>query len=39
MQTVLVIDDDRSVRDTIGVMLENEGFHPVLASDGATGFK
>jgi DNA-binding response OmpR family regulator len=39
MQTVLVIDDDRSVRDTIGVMLENEGFHPVLASDGAVGFK
>ena len=39
MQTVLVIDDDRSVRDTIGMMLENEGFHPVLASDGAVGFK
>jgi len=39
MQTVLVIDDDRSVRDTIGLMLESEGFHPVLASDGAAGFK
>src|ERR1035441_155468 len=34
MQTVLVIDDDRSVRDTIGVMLEQEGFHAVLAGDG-----
>ncbi len=38
MQTVLVIDDDRSLRDTIGVMLENEGFHAVLAGDGASGF-
>jgi len=38
MQTVLVIDDDRSLRDTIGVMLENEGFHPVLAADGDSGF-
>jgi DNA-binding response OmpR family regulator len=37
MQTVLVIDDDRSVRDTIGVMLEQEGFHAVLAGDGVTG--
>jgi DNA-binding response OmpR family regulator len=37
MQTVLVIDDDRSVRDTIGVMLESEGFRPVLAEDGARG--
>jgi DNA-binding response OmpR family regulator len=39
MQTVLVIDDDRNVRETVGMMLENEGFNPVLASDGAVGFK
>src|SRR5450755_3408679 len=38
MQTVLVIDDDRSLRDTIGVMLENEGFQAVLAGDGTSGF-
>jgi DNA-binding response OmpR family regulator len=37
MQTVLVIDDDLNLRDTVGVMLENEGFHPVLARDGLTG--
>lgn len=37
MQTVLVIDDDLSLRDTIGVMLEREGFHAVLACDGASG--
>jgi two-component system response regulator RegX3 len=37
METVLVIDDDLSVRDTIGVMLEQEGFRAVLADDGLVG--
>src|SRR5271169_4698417 len=37
MQTVLVVDDDGNLRDTIGLMLEKEGFRPVLASDGKTG--
>ena len=39
MQTVLVIDDDSSLRDTIGVMLEQEGFRAVLASEGRSGFE
>ena len=38
MQTILVIDDDESLRDTIGVMLEQEGFRAILAADGRTGF-
>src|SRR3984893_2754332 len=38
MQTILVIDDDESLRDTIGVMLEQEGFHAELAADGRAGF-
>ncbi|MGH9658466.1 MAG: response regulator transcription factor [Bryobacteraceae bacterium] len=38
MQTILVIDDDESLRDTIGVMLEQEGFRALLAGDGRTGF-
>src|SRR6476646_10636137 len=38
MQTILVIDDDKSLRDTIGVMLEQEGFRAVLAGDGRSGF-
>ena len=38
MQTVLVIDDDRNLRDTMGIMLEREGYRPVLAGDGRTGF-
>lgn len=37
METVLVIDDDCNIRDTIGVMLEQEGFRAVLAGDGLEG--
>jgi DNA-binding response OmpR family regulator len=39
VQTVLVIDDDASLRDTIGLLLEKEGFRPVLAEDGKQGFR
>lgn len=39
MQTILVIDDDESLRDTIGVMLEQEGFRAVLEADGKSGFE
>jgi len=39
MSTILVIDDDESLRDTIGIMLEQEGFTPVLVPDGKTGFE
>jgi DNA-binding response OmpR family regulator len=39
MQTILVIDDDESLRDTIGVMLEQEGFRAVLVADGRNGFE
>jgi DNA-binding response OmpR family regulator len=39
MQTILVIDDDESLRDTIAVMLEQEGYQPVPAADGRTGYE
>lgn len=39
MQTILIIDDDESLRDTIGVLLEKENFVPLFASDGRTGFE
>src|SRR5579864_7354740 len=39
MSTILVIDDDESLRDTIGIMLEQEGFNPVLIPDGKVGFE
>jgi DNA-binding response OmpR family regulator len=37
MQTILVIDDDENLRDTIGVLLEREGFRAILAEDGKSG--
>jgi DNA-binding response OmpR family regulator len=37
MQTILVIDDDENVRDTIAVLLEREGFKALLAPSGRTG--
>jgi DNA-binding response OmpR family regulator len=37
MQTVLVIDDDESLRDTIALLLEREGFRCVQAADGPAG--
>jgi DNA-binding response OmpR family regulator len=37
VQTILVIDDDDNLRDTIGVLLEREGFSALLAADGMTG--
>ncbi len=39
MQSILVIDDDESLRDTIGLMLENEGFRPILVADGKAGLE
>ena len=37
MQSILVIDDDESLRDTVAVMLEQEGFTIAQAADGRTG--
>ena len=39
MQSVLVIDDDDSLRDTIAVMLEQEGFTTAYAADGRAGLE
>ena len=39
MQTILVVDDDENLRDTIGLLLENEGFRPILVADGKTGLQ
>src|ERR1041385_6242671 len=38
MQNILVVDDDDSLRDTIGLMLEQEGFHATLVEDGSKGY-
>ncbi len=38
-QTILVIDDDESLRDTICLMLEREGFKAIQVSDGSAGLE
>ncbi|MCX6613713.1 MAG: response regulator transcription factor [Acidobacteria bacterium] len=37
MTTILVIDDDDSLRDTIAVLLEREGFRTITHADGKSG--
>jgi len=39
MQTVLIIEDETDLGELVSFHLEKEGFHPLLASDGATGLK
>ncbi len=39
MTTILVIDDDDNLRDTVALMLEQEGYRPLLAADGKTGYE
>ena len=39
MQKILVIDDDENLRDTIGIMLEQSHFLPILAADGKSGME
>lgn len=39
MQTILVIDDDDSLRDTIQVMLEQEDYRVVAAANGRDGYE
>jgi two-component system response regulator PilR (NtrC family) len=36
MTTVLVIDDEKSMRDFLAIMLKKEGYHVSLAEDGKT---
>lgn len=38
MRTILVIDDQLSVRATIGYLLEAQGYHVLLAGSGAEAF-
>jgi DNA-binding response OmpR family regulator len=37
-QRILIIDDDENLRDTVALMLEQEGFAPALAADGRAGY-
>src|SRR6478609_9242355 len=39
IRTILAIEDDDSLRDTIGVLLEQEGFRALLEGDGKAGYE
>jgi DNA-binding response OmpR family regulator len=39
VQTILVIDDDENLRDTVSLALEKEGFRTVQAAEGRSGFE
>ena len=39
VQTILVIDDDENLRDTVSLMLEKEGYRTVQAAEGRGGFE
>jgi two-component system response regulator VanR len=38
-ETILIIDDEKEIRDLIGIYLTNEGFHVLKAGDGIEGIK
>lgn len=39
MNSILVIDDDESLRDTIAIILEQADFRPIVAHDGMSGLE
>ncbi|HWQ55483.1 MAG TPA: response regulator transcription factor [Bryobacteraceae bacterium] len=39
VQTILVIDDDEDLRDTVALMLEKEGYRVTVAAEGRTGYE
>src|SRR5579864_237379 len=39
MPKILLIDDDETVCETLTLMLDREGFVPILAHDGESGFE
>src|SRR5215471_10176072 len=39
MQSILIIDDDDHLRDTVCIMLEQEGFQVLQAADGRRGLE
>ncbi len=38
-QTILVVDDDEDLRDTVSLALEKEGYRTVQAAEGRAGFE
>ncbi|WP_033663917.1 response regulator transcription factor, partial [Bacillus cereus] len=38
-ETILVVDDEKEIRDLIAIYLENEGYKVLQAADGAEGLE
>jgi len=36
-ETILIVDDEKEIRNLIGIYLKNEGFHVLEACDGEEG--
>jgi CheY-like chemotaxis protein len=39
MTNILIIDDNEDLRDTLLMLLEDEGYSAILADDGASGLR
>lgn len=39
MQTILIVDDDAELRETVSILLEREHFVPIQAVDGQSGIE
>ena len=37
--TILVAEDDQGIREAIGIYMENQGYHVVLAENGQEGLE
>jgi DNA-binding response OmpR family regulator len=38
-QSILLVDDDAELRETVSILLEREGFPPIQAADGESGLQ
>jgi CheY-like chemotaxis protein len=39
MKTILVVEDERTIAEILSVVLQDEGFHVVIADNGKEGFE
>ena len=37
--TILIIEDDEDIRESVKILLENEGFHVIEADNGMDGLR
>ena len=37
--TVLVVEDEKGIREAIGIYMKNQGYHVILAKNGKEGLE